>query len=429
MKVSFYNIGCKVNFAEMSTIQENFKKANHDIIPFGEKADAIFIHTCTVTNQADSDCRKTIRKARRDNPEAFIAVLGCYAQLKPDEIAEIEGVDAVLGNEEKFDALELIQDFQKRKQALIKAEGLKQAKFHPACSIENSAHTRIAFKIQDGCDYFCTYCAVAHSRGRSRSMDFAELKNTLIKLGEEGAKEVVLSGINIGEYKSPTGEKFSDVLKLINELDLDYRVRISSIEPNLMNEECLKQIDISRNICKHFHIPLQSGSDSILKKMNRRYEVSTFTNLIEQINSRYDNPCIGIDVICGFPGETEEYFNETYNLLKSLDFSYLHVFTYSDRDIAGASKFPDKTPKDEKKRRTKLLRELSEDKRKAFYQKNLGLTHRIIPETYHSEPSYQSAWTDNYVKIKINSDSELNKEFYNIKITSFEDEYCIGEVI
>lgn len=429
MKVAFYNIGCKVNFAEISTIQEQFKAADHQIVEFGESADAVFIHTCTVTNQADSDCRKTIRKARRDNPNAFIGVMGCYSQLKPEEIAEIEGVDIILGNEEKFKILDLVNDFAKKSQPEIHTDMLKDSEFHFATSIDNEVHTRIALKIQDGCDYYCTYCAVAYSRGRSRSMEFADLEKSVLKLNADGAKEIVLSGINIGEYKSKTGENFTDAVKMISELPIQSRLRISSIEPNLVTDEILDTIANSKVFCPHFHIPLQSGSDTILKKMNRRYDTEIFSNLISRIHDKIENCCIGIDVICGFPGETDELFDETYQLLKNTNFAYLHVFTYSDRDIAKASKFENKIPKTVKKQRTKLLRELSDSKKVEYHNKCIGSIARIIPEKYFADRQEISAWTDNYVRVHFKSDSDLPKEYFNVRIISNEGDYCQAELL
>lgn len=428
MKVSFYNLGCKVNFAETSILQEQLKTAGHEIVRFGEPADAVFVHTCTVTNNADSDCRKLIRRIHREFPDAIIGVFGCYAQLHPEEIAEIDGVKLILGNEEKFELDIFLKNCEKDSNCEIYTDGLKNAEFHAATSIDNEVHTRTALKIQDGCDYFCTYCAVAYSRGRSRSMNFGDLREEVLSLNFVQAKEIVLSGINIGEYSSE-GKNFTDAVKMLDSLPLDLRIRISSIEPNLVTEEIIDTIAKSKIFCHHFHIPIQSGSDTILKMMNRRYTSNFFAQQIERIHSKIKNCCIGIDVIAGFPGETDELFQETYDLLSNIDFAYLHVFSYSDRSVARASKFENKVPNLIKKHRTNQLIELSQQKKTQFYDKNVGKIARIIPETFHAETGDTTAWTDNYVKVRFETAAQLPKEFFNVEILSNEGDFCRAKLL
>ena len=429
MKVSFYNIGCKVNFAEISEIQEQFRYFGHEIVPFGQSANAVFIHTCTVTNQADADSRKFIRRAVRDNPNSFIGVLGCYSQLGSNVLKEIEGVDAIFGNEEKFHILELVNSFTKNSKTEIFIDKLDNAEFHTACSVDNDVHTRIALKIQDGCDYFCTYCAVPYSRGRSRSMEFEKVIDKIHQLADNGIKEIVLSGINLGDYKTETGKTFTNLIESIEKLNIDTRIRISSIEPNLLTDRIIDIISTSKIFCNHFHIPLQSGSDKVLNLMKRRYNTEMFANLILKINKNIPTAGIGIDIINGFPGETESEFNVTYDFLSSLDISYLHVFSYSDREIAESSKFNDKVSKLDIKERTLKLRELSDSKKDVFYLNNLQSIQRFIPEKFYIDNSIIDGWTDNYIKINIKSNQNLDKAFYNIRLLELTDEAVLSELI
>lgn len=429
MKISFYNIGCKVNFAEMSELQEQFEKLGHTITPFGEVSDAVLINTCTVTREADADCRKIIRRAQRISPEAFIGVMGCYAQLRSDEISAIEGVDAIFGNEEKFHIPELIGNFQKRNQLGLYVGKLEHIEFHGACSSDNANHTRVVLKIQDGCDYVCTYCTIPAARGGSRSMKFDDLRNKLLELNNTAFYEIILSGVNLGEYKAPTGENFTDVIKLIESLDLKLRFRISSIEPNLVKPEILDMVTHSKKMCPHFHIPLQSGSPDILRLMKRRYNVDTFINLVHNIKEKIPDCCIGVDVITGFPGETDAHFQETYNLLDSLPVSYLHAFTYSKRDGTAASEYPNEVPHPIKKERTHQLRLLSEIKKKEFYLSQIGNTKTVIPEEYDESTGMWQGWTENYVRVAFKGNNLNGNIPCQIKIVSVENNTTNGIVI
>ncbi|MBI5325083.1 MAG: tRNA (N(6)-L-threonylcarbamoyladenosine(37)-C(2))-methylthiotransferase MtaB [Ignavibacteriae bacterium] len=427
MKVSFYNIGCKVNFAEMSELQEQFEKLGHTIIPFGDVSDAVLINTCTVTREADADCRKVIRRAQRVSPNAFIGVMGCYAQLRSDEISAIEGVDAIFGNEEKYKIPELIGDFSKRNQLGLYVGKLEQIEFHGACSSDNVNRTRAVLKIQDGCDYVCTYCTIPAARGGSRSMKFDDLRNKLLELNNTDFYEIILSGVNLGEYKSPTNENFTDVIRLIESLDLKLRFRISSIEPNLVKPELLDIVSKSEKMCPHFHIPLQSGSPDILRLMKRRYKLDVFINLVQKIKSNIPDCCIGVDIITGFPGETDSHFLETYNLLSDLPVSYLHVFTYSKRNGTAASEYPDEVPYPVKIERTHKLRELSERKKKEFYLSQLGKIKTVIKETIDESTGLWHGWTENYVKVyfKMNETNPVEK----VKLKSYEKDIVIADII
>ena len=432
-KVSYYNIGCKVNYAEISSIVQEFIDNGAELVAFGEECDLILINTCTVTHLADSDCRNIIRRTKRNVPNAKIAVMGCYAQMQPNKISEIEGVDYIFGNKEKFEILNLIRNdiekikLESKNETKIYVSDLENSPFYSAFSAENGSRTRIVFKIQDGCDYYCSYCTVAAARGPSRSMAPEQIKNTIYSIQNKGYKEIVLSGINLGDYKTSDGNRFIDVLKMIDELDVNLRYRISSIEPNLLNEDIIKLVSNSKKICPHFHIPLQSGSDEILKKMRRRYSKSLFENRIEQIKKYIPDCCIGIDVITGFPSETEANFDETYSLLSTLPISYLHTFTYSERSSTDAININPKVPHQEKKRRTLLLRELSEKKKLEFYQTQIGKIKEIIPENFDKKTKLYKGWSENYVHTAFFGNNELNNLFVQVKLNNIQNDFVIGE--
>jgi threonylcarbamoyladenosine tRNA methylthiotransferase MtaB len=460
MKISFYNIGCKVNYADVSELQEMLEALGHSTVPFGAQSDAVFINTCTVTNNADADARKVIRKAIRNSPDAYVGVLGCYAQLKPDEVAKIKGVDAVFGQNEKFKIPQLIDNFSKNDQTQVLVSGMEDIPFHTSCSAENDDRTRVFLKIQDGCDYVCTYCTIPMARGGNRSMDFAELQTYFNSLENEDFYEIIISGINVGEYKAKTSEDFSDVVKFIDSAGVKQRIRISSIEPNKLKPEIIEMISKSGTFCPHFHIPLQSGSDDILKAMKRRYNSGFYRGLIENINYKIDDVCIGIDVIVGFPGESDEKFQETYDFLESLQFSYLHVFTYSERDNTPAAEYAEVVPHIVRKERTKQLRQLSDKKRDEFYTSQLGSIRTVIPEQFKESPKdgksddYShimgepqlnnpiqiagvpmqevaksktvtwSGWTENYVKVEFEAPRDLAKIPHKIELLSM-DKNCV----
>jgi threonylcarbamoyladenosine tRNA methylthiotransferase MtaB len=429
MKISFYNIGCKLNFAELSTIRQELEKRGHETVDFGTDEDAVIINTCTVTNNADSDSRKIIRRALRKNPNAFIGVIGCYAELKPEDIAAIDGVDAIFGMKEKFDIIDYIDNHGKNNSPAIFVSNNDDLPFHTACSEDDQSRTRMIFKLQDGCDYSCTFCTIPKARGKSRSMPFDMVKTKFLELQKADKYEIVLSGVNLGEYSAPTGEKFYDVLKFIDTADLKQRVRISSIEPNMLKPEIVNLVARSERICSHFHIPLQSGSPDILKAMQRRYNVPQFTNLINNISDTIPDVCIGIDVIVGFPGETEKHFSETYDLLESLPISYLHVFTYSERQGTPAADLPDKVPHDIRKNRTKLLRRLSEEKKLKFYREQLGSVQTVIPEQYDEKTGLWSGWTDNYVRVLFKAPETLEHKPLNVRLSDISNGNVFAHIL
>ncbi len=429
MKISFYNIGCKVNFAETAQLQDDFKCLGYEVVEFGEDSDIIFINTCTVTHKAAADSRKIIRRAIRQNPNAYIAIGGCYAQLDTDELSEIEGVDGIFGANEKFKIAKIVEDFSKQESPQIFTSEKSIAEFFPACSADSNLRMRAVLKLQDGCDYFCSYCAVPYARGRSRSMPFGDIAKYLHDIERQGYHEVVLTGINLGDYRYGN-KKFADVLNLINSLSLKLRVRISSLEPDLITDEIISAVASSEKICPHFHIPLQSGSDSILKMMRRRYDTEYFRNLINKINSNIPDCGIGIDLIVGFPGESDNDFVEAYEYLSNLTFSYLHVFSYSDRKIAQASSYPNKVNSQAKKARTNRLLELSSHKSRDFAMQLIGRKGIVIPEIHNFKTKEWSGWTDNYVRCIFSGSKDIGIKPYQILLKSMNDEgTLVGENI
>lgn len=427
MKISYYNIGCKVNFAEISEIQKRLEEKGHSTVSFGEQTDAVIINTCTVTNHADSDARKIIRRALRLSPEAFVGVLGCYAQLKPDEIAQIEGVDAVFGIKDKFAVVDYIDSISRKHKPEIFVSDLKDLPFHTAISEDNESRTRIFMKLQDGCDYPCTYCTIPAARGGSRSMDFDELKSRFIQLNNAEQYEIILSGVNLGEYMAPTGENFTDVIRFLDEAGLKQRIRISSIEPNLIKPELLQIIKNSKTICPHLHIPLQSGSTEILALMKRRYNADFFRDQILKIKEQIPHVCIGVDVISGFPGETDVHFAETIDLLQSLPISYIHAFTYSERSGTPAASMSGKVASDTRKSRTMELRKLSETKKREFFESQTGSVLSVIPEDYNPETGHWAGWTENYVRVEFPSESDIEIKPYKVKLLKMLEETVLGE--
>jgi len=396
---AYYTLGCKLNFSETSTIAQSLNKEGFAKVPFEAGADVYVINTCSVTDQADKKCRNIVRKALSYNPNAFIAVIGCYAQLKPDEIASIQGVDIVLGANEKFNILDYLTDLQKKDTAQIANQEIKHTKeFVPGFSVGD--RTRSFFKVQDGCNYFCSFCTIPLARGRARN---ASIADTLIKareLAQTGVKEVVLTGVNIGDFGYGTDENFFQLLQELDKIEGIERFRISSIEPNLLTDEIIEFVAQSNRIAPHFHIPLQSGSDIILEKMRRRYDSSLYKSRIEKIKKLMPNCCIGVDVIVGYPGETDEEFQKTYAFLNELDISYLHVFTYSERDNTTAVRSDEGVvPQHIRKERNKMLTILSEKKKRAFYTLQTASEEIALFEA-SEENGLMYGFTSNYVKVK-----------------------------
>lgn len=429
MNVAFYTLGCKLNYAETSTIAEQFRQAGHAIVHFGEPADAVIINTCTVTENADTECRKIIRRALRSSPNAFVAVTGCYAQLQPEEIASIDGVDAVFGATEKFSMTKHITNFEKLDTPQLFVTDTAEAEFEAARSSDGDSRTRAFLKLQDGCNYSCSFCTIPLARGSSRSMDFTEIEGQIRALEAAGYHEVVLSGINLGDYEASTGENFFHVLQQIEALHPSFRIRISSIEPNLLKPEILALVAQSKVIVPHFHIPLQSGSPEILRLMRRRYNAPYYEDLISRIKEQIPDCCIGVDVITGFPGETERHFEETFNFLHRLPVSYLHVFSYSERENTPAATFQGKVPSATKQERTNRLRALSSKKRFEFYTSQLGTERIVVPEIFDFAAGRWTGWTENYVKTEFEGNHLHHNAPVKVRLQHLEGEHIVAQVL
>lgn len=415
-KVSFYTLGCKLNFSETSTISRLFEDEGFAKVDFDDTPDVYVINTCSVTENADKKCKQLVRKAMKTNPEAFVAIIGCFAQLKPEEIGEITGVDLVLGANEKFNILSHLESLDKKEETSVEFGNIKETKeFIPSFSIGD--RTRSFLKIQDGCDYFCSFCTIPLARGKSRNATIAETVIEAEKIAKTDIKEVVLTGVNIGDFGQGGEEDFFGLIKELDEVDGIDRYRISSIEPNLLSNEiidfCLKD---SKKFVPHFHIPLQSGSDRLLVKMRRKYLSELYKERVEQIKANNPDTCIGVDVIIGFPGETDEDFMESYNFLKDLDVSYFHVFTYSERANTSAPKLGKAVPGNVKKDRSKMLHILSDKKKRAFYEYNIGKTKTVLWEAENND-DFMYGFTENYVKVKTPYDVNLVNSFSKVTMT------------
>ena len=418
MNIAFHTLGCKLNFSETSFIINDIKKEGFKKVDFfNETADFYVINTCSVTENANKECRYLVRKVQKKNKQAKIIIMGCYAQLKPKEIAKIKGVNLILGNNEKFKLKNYLLKIKKEDGVkIIRKKHQELKNFQSAFSVGD--RTRSFLKIQDGCNYKCTFCTIPLARGRSRS---DEIENIILKIKNlkyQGIKEVVLTGINIGDFHNEKDERLIDLLKKIDEMD-DIRVRISSIEPNLISDEIIQLISRSNVLVPHFHIPLQSGSDTILKSMKRRYLTKQYRTLIEKINNNVQNVCIGVDVIVGFPGEDQKLFEETLSFLNSIDISYLHVFTYSERENTEAIEFKNPVDKKTRKIRSKILRDLSKKKKKSFYNKNMGLIKNVLFENQITD-GYIYGYSENYMKIKSEYNIDLKNTFKKVKIEKIE---------
>ncbi|WP_291072089.1 tRNA (N(6)-L-threonylcarbamoyladenosine(37)-C(2))-methylthiotransferase MtaB [Empedobacter sp. UBA5637] len=412
--VAFHTLGCKLNFSETSTIARNLKDNGYQKVEFTDSANVYVINTCSVTANADKECRTIVKNAMKANPEGFVVVVGCYAQLKPQEIAEMEGVDLVLGAAEKFNIAEYLDDINKKEETIVHSCEIEEADFYVG-SYSIGDRTRAFLKVQDGCDYKCTYCTIPLARGISRSDTVENVIKNANEIAQKGIKEIVLTGVNIGDYgKGEFGNKkhehtFLELVQELDQVDAIERIRISSIEPNLLKNETIDFVSKSNRFVPHFHIPLQSGSDEILKKMKRRYLSNLYLDRVTKIREVMPNACIGVDVIVGFPGETEELFMETYNFLNDLPISYLHVFTYSERDNTEAIEFEGVVDQGERKRRNKMLRILSEKKRQAFYQSQLNSTQKVLWE-HDNKDGKMFGFTENYVKVQTDFKPELVNE-------------------
>lgn len=428
-KVAFHTLGCKLNFAETSTIGSQFVEKGFSVVDFNADADVYVINTCTVTDNADKECRQIVRRALRTNPNAYIIVTGCYAQLQHEEISKIDGVDAILGSNEKFNIFSIIPEFSKDTPSCIQVTPTeKLEKFNFAYSSEALGRTRAFFKIQDGCDYKCTFCTIPKARGRSRSTNPEYVLDEFKKLIDNGYKEIILTGVNVGDYGKHISENLYNLLTKMLEIDADYRIRISSIEPNLLTDDIINLTANSSKMVNHFHIPLQSGSSKILSLMQRRYNVEYYKNLIHKVKEKVENVGIGVDVIVGFPNETNDDFLETYNFIKALPVSYLHVFTYSERPDTPAIKMENSVPLEERKRRSNMLRILSEKKKTEYYNSMLNKNVTILFEE-ENHNGVMFGWTSNYVRVKQTFNKNLINKLSQNKICGIEDNICISTLI
>ena len=422
-RIAFHTLGCKLNYSETSTISRDLIHNGFEKVDYQDTADIYVINTCSVTDNADKEARKLIRQAKRSNPSANIAVIGCYAQLNPDEIADIDGVDIVIGAEEKFNLLEHLNELSVKEEKMILGSDIDNVHlFEPSYSIGD--RTRSYLKIQDGCDYTCSFCTIPLARGKSRSGTI----NATIALAKEvalaGAKEIVLTGVNIGDFGAGSDETLLDLLIELDEIEGIQRFRISSIEPNLLNNDIITFCNMSKKFVPHFHIPLQSGSNKILKAMRRRYDRDLYLNRINNIKSLNSDTCIGVDVMVGFPGESDEDFLETYNFLDDLDISYLHVFTYSERKNTYAIQINETIPKPVKAERSKTLHALSNKKRRLFYDQFISTKRDVLFENVRN--GKLSGHTDNYIKVEVEKYQNRSNQIHSIKLTENRGDFVMG---
>lgn len=414
-KAAFYTLGCKLNFSETSAIAGTFKDVGFERVAFEEEADVYVINTCSVTNQGDKSSRNIIRQAVKNNPDAMVIVIGCYAQLKPGEVGSIEGVDMVLGTQEKFNIPSYLGNLEKQKTTDIKITRLADIRsFHQAFSRDD--RTRSFLKIQDGCDYYCSFCTIPYARGGSRNDTIQNTVRETQKAIERGFKEVVLTGVNIGDFGKSTGENFLGLIMALEKVEGLHRLRLGSIEPNLLHDKIIERVAASKVIMPHFHIPLQSGSDEILSLMKRKYSTGLFARRIQRIRELIPHAFIGVDVIAGTNGETDKHFQESYDFINSFDISQLHAFTYSERSGTQALKIPWKVDIEERKHRTQRYINLSEKKLRAFYEKHLGTKHTVLFEKPLKSGEVMSGFTDNYIRVETPYKEELVNELRDVKL-------------
>lgn len=419
-KAVYYTLGCKLNFAETSSIGKALKEAGVRTVRKGEKADICVINTCSVTEMADKKCRQAIHRLTKEHPNAFVVVTGCYAQLKPGQVADIEGVDLVLGAEQKGNLMDYLGDLTKHEHGTAVTTATKDIRtFAPSCS--RGDRTRYFLKVQDGCDYFCSYCTIPFARGRSRNGKIADLVEQARQVAAEGGKEIVLTGVNIGDFGKSTGETFFDLVKALDEVEGIERYRISSIEPNLLTDEIIEYVSCSRRFMPHFHIPLQSGSDEVLKLMRRRYDTALFASKIAKIKSLMPDAFIGVDVIVGTRGELPEYFEQAYEFIKGLDVTQLHVFSYSERPGTQALKIDYVVSPEDKHARSQRLLSLSEEKTHTFYARHIGREATVLMEKSKAGAPMHG-FTDNYIRVELEHDDALDNRLVRVRLGEFNED-------
>jgi threonylcarbamoyladenosine tRNA methylthiotransferase MtaB len=428
-KVAFYTLGCKLNYSETSTISRMFEAKGYEKVEFEQNPDIFIINTCSVTDNADKKCKKIVKEAKKISPNSYVTIIGCYAQLKPKEIAEIEGVDAVLGAAEKFRLIELLDGFSKEQETKVLASEIQQADiFNNAYSMHD--RTRTFLKVQDGCNYGCAFCTIPLARGKSRSDSMENILQSAWEIASSEVKEVVLTGVNIGDFGIQQGkrkEKFADLVMALDKIKGIERFRISSIEPNLLTNEIIEFVSSSERFVPHFHIPLQSGSNTILRSMGRRYLRELYEDRVNKIKNLMPHCCIGADVIVGFPSETDELFLETYNFLNELDISYLHVFTYSERANTRAVEMDGIVPMKKRNERSKMLRILSEKKKRKFYEENLGKTYTVLFEE-DIENGQMHGFTENYIRVSAKYDPILINELKTVTLSEINEKGVVKVV-
>ena len=416
----YYTLGCKLNFSETSTIGKTLREAGVRTARKGEKADICVVNTCSVTEMADKKCRQAIHRLVKQHPGAFVVVTGCYAQLKPDAVTQIEGVDIVLGAEQKKEILKYLGDLQKHEGGEAYTTSTKDIKsFVPSCS--RGDRTRYFLKVQDGCDYYCSYCTIPFARGRSRNGTIESMVEQAKQAAAEGGKEIVLTGVNIGDFGKSTGETFFDLVKALDTVEGIERYRISSIEPNLLTDEIIEYVSTSKRFMPHFHIPLQSGSDDVLKFMKRKYDTSLFASKIRKIKEVMPDSFIGVDVIVGTRGETEEFFENAYSFISGLDITQLHVFSYSERPGTQALKIEHVVTPEEKHNRSQRLLAISDEKTHAFYERHIGQTMTALMEKSKAGTPMHG-FTDNYIRIELDSDDSLDNQLINVRLIEFNED-------
>lgn len=423
-KVAFYTLGCKLNFSETSTIGRLFGDAGYSVVEFTDKADVYVINTCSVTDHADKKCRKVVKEALKYSPNAYITIVGCYAQLKPREIAEIEGVDMVLGAAEKFRIVEFITDLTKQPKAVVHQQDIEHVNKRFIAAYSMGDRTRTFLKVQDGCNYPCTYCTIPLARGGSRSDTIENVVYRAQQIAQSGVKEIILTGVNLGDFGIRDGkrqDRFFDLIRALDQVEKIPRIRISSVEPNLLSNEIIDFVAASKRFVPHFHIPLQSGSNKILSLMKRRYQRELYAERVKRIKEVMPNCCIGADVIVGFPGETQEDFLNTYDFINQSAISYLHVFTYSEREFTQAVAMEDKVAGGIRWQRNKMLHILSDKKRRAFYQSQVGNPAQALFEDDHKN-GFMYGFTKNYVKVKAKYDPLMVNELKQVKLIALNAE-------
>ena len=430
-KVAFYTLGCKLNFSETSTISRTFEEKGFRKVDFQEKPDVFIINTCSVTENADKKCKKIVKEAQKINPDGYVAIIGCYAQLKPQEIAEIEGVDAVLGAAEKFRLHEIIGTFEKSKALVNPSEKVfatdinETVEYHTSFSLND--RTRTFLKVQDGCDYPCSYCTIPLARGASRSDTIENIVKAAEEIAKNDVKEIVLTGVNIGDFGIVKGERkenFLDLIKALDNVEGIERFRISSIEPNLLTNEIIEFVASSKRFVPHFHIPLQSGSSKVLALMKRRYKRDLYQERVQKIKEIMPDCCIGVDAIVGHPGETDEEFKESYNFINELDISYLHVFTYSERENTSALAIRPIVPQNKRAERSRMLHILSDKKRRHFYEQHLNSDQVVLFES-EEDNGYMTGFTSNYIKVTAKYDPLLINDLKKIKLVAINSDMLV----